>query len=93
MAVTLKSIVTRASVVGAIVILLMGVICFKFIWEKTVNFEAAVGQVDVKTQVALPAKRGDILADDGRKLACSINEYTIFMDPCADGLRRFLTKR
>lgn len=92
MAVTLKSIVTRASLVGAVVLLLMVFICGKFMWEKTVNYEAAVSQVDVKTQVVLPAKRGDILADDGRKLACSINEYTIFMDPCADGLRKVFDK-
>ena len=36
--------------------------------------------------VTVEANRGDILASDGRKLACSVPSYRIFMDPCADGL-------
>lgn len=36
---------------------------------------------------SLPAKRGDILARDGRVLACSVPIYRIAMDPCADGLK------
>lgn len=36
--------------------------------------------------VVVEANRGDILAADGRKLACSVPSYRIFMDPCADGL-------
>ncbi|MDD7724333.1 MAG: penicillin-binding protein [Bacteroidales bacterium] len=38
-------------------------------------------------RVAVPADRGDILARDGRKLACSVPSYRIVMDPCADGLK------
>ncbi len=38
-------------------------------------------------RVTIPAERGDILARDGRKLACSIPIYRIVMDPCADGLK------
>lgn len=38
-------------------------------------------------KVSVPAERGDILARDGRKLACSVPSYRIIMDPCADGLK------
>lgn len=39
-----------------------------------------------RSEVRVPAVRGDILARDGRKLACSVPNYRIAMDPCAEGL-------
>ncbi len=39
-----------------------------------------------QTKVPIEAVRGDILARDGRKLACSVPNYKIIMDPCTDGL-------
>lgn len=39
-----------------------------------------------QSEVRVPAVRGDILARDGRKLACSVPNYRIAMDPCAEGL-------
>lgn len=41
---------------------------------------------DNRREVRVPATRGDILARDGRKLACSVPNYQIAIDPCADGL-------
>ncbi len=43
-----------------------------------------------KRKVPVLAERGDILARDGRKLACSVPSYRIVMDPCADGLKEDL---
>lgn len=37
-------------------------------------------------KVRVEPRRGDILARDGRKLACSVPSYKICMDPCAAGL-------
>ncbi|MDO4460895.1 MAG: penicillin-binding protein [Bacteroidia bacterium] len=70
----------------------MLLVAVKFFKEKIVNGEEASLKVDKKEQVVLAAKRGDILATDGRKLACSINEYTVYMDPCADGLKKIFDK-
>lgn len=39
-----------------------------------------------RSEVKVQAVRGDILARDGRKLACSVPNYRVTMDPCADGL-------
>ncbi len=89
MAVTRNSIKRRSFLVGVVIFLLMLFVAIKFFKEKIVNGEEASKKVDKKEQVVLTAKRGDILAADGRKLACSINEYTIYMDPCADGLKKY----
>ncbi len=39
-----------------------------------------------QSEVKVPATRGDILARDGRRMACSVPNYRVTMDPCADGL-------
>lgn len=64
----------------------------KFFYGKIVNGDKARLLVDKKEQVTVPAIRGDILAVDGRKLACSINEYTVCMDPCAKGVDQYFDK-
>lgn len=92
MAVTRKSIGTRSFLVGVVILLLMLLVAYKFFYEKIVHGDEARKVVDQKEQVVIPAIRGDILAVDGRKLACSINEYTICMDPCADGLNKYFDK-
>lgn len=60
---------------------------------KTVRLQVVEGdhyrrlvQENSQRLVPVEATRGDILARDGRKLACSVPNYRIFMDPCADGL-------
>ncbi len=37
----------------------------------------------MRSDKAIPAIRGEILAKDGRTLACSVPQYTIQIDPCA----------
>ncbi|MCQ2229031.1 MAG: transpeptidase family protein [Bacteroidales bacterium] len=40
-----------------------------------------------RSDIRVPAMRGDILAKDGRTLACSVPYYKVIMDPCAAGLK------
>ena len=45
----------------------------------------------MRSNKAIPAIRGEILAKDGRTLACSVPQYTIQMDPCASSDEVFNT--
>ena len=55
---------------------------------KLVDGDRYSHQVDsiYKPNVKISATRGDILARDGRILACSLPKYIVTMDPSADGL-------
>ena len=76
----------RTILIGAGILLLLLYIVVVFTKTKITKGPAAQEVINSKRNKVIEAKRGDVLAVDGRKLACSIAEYTIYMDPCADGL-------
>lgn len=70
-----------------LVIVCMIAICIKVFSLKLVagdDYDKKITE-NLKEKVK-PAIRGNILARDGRTLACSFPQYRIRMDPCADGL-------
>ncbi len=80
----------RRITVTLFVMAVLGIaICSKAFYLKVVRgeyyremMEKSYSQRHVKAL----AVRGDILARDGRKLACSVPNYLITMDPCTEGL-------
>lgn len=83
-----KSIATRAAIFILLLIAAMVVITVKALYIKIVYGEEYSRKIaeNSESEVPIAAVRGDILAVDGRKLACSVPNYRICMDPCAGGL-------
>ncbi len=83
-----KSTANRITVIFVMVILCGIAIFGQTIRLKVVDADKYRKMVKENSQhkVRIEAVRGDILARDGRKLACSVPNYRITMDPCADGL-------
>ena len=74
-------------------LVLVGVVCIsilgKAVYLKVIrgeHYKQILEKNYSQSEVKIPATRGDILARDGRKLACSVPNYRVTMDPCADGL-------
>jgi len=82
-----KTILSRFSLfyVAAIIfaLLLMGNI---FIIQQDKSWDQKSQRLDVK-EVTIPARRGDICADDGRPLATSVPYYELRMDLAAPGVK------
>lgn len=82
---------SRASVVIGIG-LTMALVCSALVFIAAFRLKVMEGdkwKAELSTfyrEKEIPAKRGDILARDGRKLACSVPYYQTVMDPCAGGL-------
>ncbi len=73
------------------VIYLLIICIFIAVFIQTINlkiFSSAkyVQQVNSRKLHTISARRGDILAKDGRILACSVPNYKIVMDPSSNGL-------
>lgn len=83
-----KSITLRAAIFILILIAAMVVILVKALYIKVVDGDEYSKKIakDSEREVPIESVRGDILAVDGRKLACSVPNYRIYMDPCAGGL-------
>lgn len=79
-----QSIINRTRVIYGLVILTMLVILSKALVVKMTYDGSQIEEE--KSHVVIKATRGNILAIDGRTLACSVPKYKLEMDPCAGGL-------
>ena len=81
-------IIRRFIIVYVLVYVLAGWVTFQFVKLKIVDGAEYVRNVRQITEkdITIEATRGDILAVDGRKLACSVPSYRIYMDLNAQGL-------
>lgn len=83
-----QTITRRFIIVYVLVVALGGWVAFQFVKLKIVDgaeYSRNVRQITEK-DIIIEATRGDILAVDGRKLACSVPSYRIYMDLNAQGL-------
>ena len=81
-------IIRRFIVVYVLVVVLAFWVLFQFVKLKVFDgaeYMRNVRQITEK-DITIEANRGDILAVDGRKLACSVPSYRIYMDLNAQGL-------
>ena len=84
-----KTIFNRALVFYLLIIVGMVAVIVKAFVLKMVEGPKYIAMQRETTQsdIRVAAMRGEILAKDGRTLACSVPYYRITMDPCADGLK------
>ncbi|MBP5365918.1 MAG: transpeptidase family protein [Bacteroidales bacterium] len=84
-----KSILNRIMGIYLLVFAMLLCITGKALWVKIADGTKCSQEMRTdfsRENVPLEAIRGNILASDGRKLACSVPNYRIIMDPSSNGL-------
>ena len=84
-----KSIIIRVTVIQIVLLLMLCGIVIKALWVKIADGNECSQEMRndfARENVPIEAIRGNILACDGRKLACSVPNYRIIMDPSSSGL-------
>lgn len=84
-----KNISKKALKWGVVIAVLpMLVATFVFISHKLIDGNETQERLsqNIEKEEPVPATRGDILAVDGRRLACSVPSYKVYMDPTAQGI-------
>lgn len=81
----IKSVHKRTISLAIFIVLLFLLILGKATYLKTIKGAEYAERINktMRSNKPIPAVRGEILAKDGRTLACSVPNYKLVMDPCA----------
>ncbi len=86
-----KDIYVRTMVFFVLILFIFVAVIVKAVILKTIDGAEYAERINktMRANKPIPAVRGEILAKDGRTLACSVPNYKLVMDPCASSDEAF----